>query len=124
MKEVIEETLDDASAMLERGSYRSAIDRAYYAMFYTAQHYLKVRHFDETKHLKTHNGTQTKFYQLAVRTDGLDEGLGGAFARIGNDRTDFDYGLAETPDRTDATDAVSTARWFCRTVLADLDRTS
>ena len=107
-----------AERLVEIGDTRSTVNRAYYAMFYAAQLYLKKLHFDETRNVKTHNGTATKFYELAVRRDGFPRELAAKLTRMGNDRIDFDYDDVAPPDDGTANRAVETAREFCGAVLA------
>ena len=115
---VIEEVLSDAHAMAERGSWISATNRAYYAMFYAAQHYLTERHFTETRNLKTHKGTAQKFNELAIVRDGLPKNLGQQLSSAAQMRTKFDYDFdGEGPSERDARDMLAVADHFVTTVL-------
>ena len=116
-RERVKTTLATAERLLGMGDTTSTVNRAYYAMFYAAQLYLKKRHFDLTRNLKTHNGTMTKFNELAVRKDGFSRELAAKFTAIGSDRIDFDYDDVPAPDDATARRAVEAAREFCAAVL-------
>lgn len=118
MKAAIKETLEDAGNLHAGGSWRSSVNRSYYAMFYTAQYYLHQRHADEAGQAKSHSGVATKFSQLAIIRGGLPRELGSALARVANMRTQCDYALGVfEPGKDEATQALTTARDFVATVL-------
>ena len=113
--------LGDAEAMLERGSWLSASNRAYYAMFYAARQYLQTRYPEETRNVKKHSGVITKFSELAVMRDGLASELGADLATVAQNRVSFDYTAERVPTEEDARRMVETARRFVPTVLVALE---
>src|SRR5437016_7197977 len=67
------EMLRDANLMLENDSYRSAIDRAYYAMFHAVRAAL---HKEGVEIPKTHAGLRNLFGQHFLTTGKLPKDLG------------------------------------------------
>lgn len=122
MREAIDEALTIASLALRDGYTRTAANRAYYAMFYAAQLYLRERAADEVGDSKTHAGTRRQFDRFAIKRDGLDRSLSTALAQVEELRLTSDYELARPDPTTEvAGHALKTAEWFVRTVLAALD---
>ena len=120
MKGKIERTLATAQRNLDDGDMDGSINRSYYAMFYAAQLYFRERHPDTTSRIKTHNGTITKFGQLAVQVDRLDPALYAALSQALAARIVSDYDFDDDrlgPTREFAEEKLRTARWFCRTIL-------
>ena len=124
MRDLIDQTLGTAERNLEHGDTRGAMNRAYYAMFYVAQLYLRERATDETIGTKAHAGTRRQFDRFAIKRDGLDRSLSTALSRLEEQRLASDYELTQ-PDPTieETRAALDTARRFVRAVLGALEPT-
>lgn len=122
LREEIERALRTADLVLADGDTRAATNRAYYAMFYTAQYYLNERHFERSRGIKTHSGTRRQFDLLAVKEDGLDPSLSKALSRTDEQRSASDYSFTTpAPTLEETASALATARSFVATVLAAIE---
>lgn len=81
------ETLEDARLMCDAGSLRSAINRAYYAMFYAVSALALSRGLSFSKH----SGLISFFQREYVKASVLDQKHGRALQKAFEDRSEADY---------------------------------
>ena len=99
------EMLDVAAHNLEHDFYSSAVNRAYYAIFYAANALLATRGLSRSKH----SGVVAAFRQHFVRPGYIESEYGRIYGQVMDDRHSGDYDVesAIDPDRvkTDLADA-------------------
>lgn len=99
------EMLEVASHNLADGFYGSAINRAYYAVFYAANALLATQGLARSKH----SGVIAAFREHFVKTGLVEIEFGDIYGRVMDDRHvgDYDVDASITPDRarTDLDDA-------------------
>jgi len=79
--------LQDAQILLNGGRWRSAIDRAYYAMFHAAQAVLYARGYKP----KTHEGTKTMFGEHVIKVQLAERRFGKMLTKAYDMRQASDY---------------------------------
>lgn len=82
-----DQALADARWLLERGSLRGALNRAYYAAFYAASALLAAEGLTVSKH----SGVLSLFDREFVLRGRMSREHGRAFHRLFEDRSDADY---------------------------------
>jgi hypothetical protein len=100
--------LSDAELLFESGSYESAANRAYYAMFSAVKSLLILRGIDP----ETHEGAKTMFSKEFIRTGILGKEYGEYFRNLQSRRLDSDYGDYVDIGNEEAGDSVKKARRF------------
>lgn len=113
------ETLEEADALLQRSLFRGAINRAYYAMFYStmALSVLKGRVISK------HGGMISFFDQEFVRTGLLPKELSKALHLAFDRRQSNDYGEVWQVDQVEAESIIFSAKEFVDTVAKYIDST-
>jgi uncharacterized protein (UPF0332 family) len=81
------QTLKDASILIEQGSYISAINRLYYASFYSVHALLTKNGISS----KTHSGTKTKFFQEFILKGKIDKEFSKLYSDLFDWRQQGDY---------------------------------
>ena len=81
------QTLADARLLQEKGSVRSALNRAYYAMFYAASALAIVK----GRVFAKHGGVLSFIHKECVQAGVLDRKHGRAFQKAFEDRSEGDY---------------------------------
>jgi uncharacterized protein (UPF0332 family) len=108
--------LADAKLLLDAGSARSSVNRAYYAVFYAARALLLTRGLEARKHAGVRSFLDREF----VKTGELDRSMSETYHDLFNWRTDADYrDFVEVPMDT-AQDLIARAREFVETVQQSL----
>ena len=100
--------LKTARLSLEDGDLRTAVDRAYYAMFHTAQAALKAKGVKT----RTHRGVLRQFSQEYVLKGEVDVELGKQLRRAFSLRQLSDYEVHETLDEDQVKEVLEQAERF------------
>jgi len=93
-----DETLGEASVLLERSAFRGCINRSYYAMFYALLGLLATRGFSTSKHSAAISLFDREFVKSGVFSKDLSKSLHRAF----DERQTHDYGEMLEADRESA----------------------
>jgi uncharacterized protein (UPF0332 family) len=80
-------TLDDAQALLERGSLRGAANRVYYAVFYA----ISALAVSRGQSFRKHSGLIAYFHKEFILTGLLNRKHGRALQKAFEDRSEADY---------------------------------
>ncbi len=72
------ETLADAKLLMDNNSYFSAVNRLYYACFYTVISLLLIKDLSS----KTHQGTKNLFFEHFVQTNVIEKDMGKFYSKI------------------------------------------
>lgn len=88
-QEVGNEALNAARILLEKGLHRSAMSRAYYALF----HYVKALLYTQGLEPRTHEGLEHLFGLHWVKAGKVDAGSAKLLARLQKYREQSDYGI-------------------------------
>ena len=110
------ETLREAEILLNESALRGAINRAYYAMFYSVLALLATKRIGTSKHSAIIAAFDREFVKTGVFTRDLSRSLHLAFDR----RQTHDYGEMIQIDRQTAADTLAEARAFVLNVEAYL----
>jgi uncharacterized protein (UPF0332 family) len=98
----------DADYLIIGNRYKSAINRAYYAIFTSVQALL----FSQNSFAKTHSGAQSKFFELYIKTKVFDLDLGKKLKQSYEKRQAVDYELDTEVSQNDAQGMPKDARLF------------
>ncbi len=107
-----DEALGAAQANLEQGFYRSACNRAYYAMFYAASALL----YSKGESYGRHSAVLASFRRLFIKTGEFDQIWSDHYREIMDNRHTADYELSDELDEQDALDAIEKSRAFVKEV--------
>lgn len=111
------ESLDAAKILLERGFYRDAISRAYYAMFYAASALLRARGIVT----KSHRGVIAKFGLEFVNTGVVEKYYAKALSLAETSREKADYDPTYRPSEKEAESIVEDAEHFIERIEKALE---
>ncbi|MCS6843317.1 MAG: HEPN domain-containing protein [Caldilineales bacterium] len=106
------ETLAEAELLRDAGSYRGAVNRAYYAMFYALLGLLATRGLGASKHSGAIALFDREFVKTGLLAPELSRALHLAFQR----RQVHDYGEITRPDRDLADESIEDARRFIEAI--------
>lgn len=106
------ETIGEAKILLDRGAWRGATSRAYYAMFYAVLALLATRQLSVSKHSGVLALFDREFVKRGLLPRTLSRSLRLAFDR----RQRYDYGEIVEPDHEGAQEMVDDAEAFVSTV--------
>jgi len=81
------QTLEDAKMLIEKESLNSAINRLYYACFYSVHALLQKNQILT----KSHSGTKSKFFQEFIHTGKIPKELGELYSDLFDWRQEGDY---------------------------------
>lgn len=112
------EMLKAAQVMLDNDFYTSAINRAYYAIFYAANALLVTKGVNQKKH----SGVIAAFRQHFVKTGLIDTQFSDSYGRVMGNRHSSDYELDSTLSKSDAIKDLEEARHFVAVVAQFLAR--
>ncbi|GAB4479814.1 MAG: HEPN domain-containing protein [Anaerolineales bacterium] len=107
-----DETLNAAQVNFEKGFYRSACNRAYYAMFYAASALL----YSKGKSYGKHSAVLAAFRQLFIKTGEFDQKWSADYGEIMNNRHVADYELQDDLEEEDALNAIEKSKMFVQEV--------
>jgi len=113
------EMLYDAKLMLQSDRYRSAVDRAYYAMFHASRAAL---HMDSLELPKTHAGLRNLFGQHFLITDKLPKDLGKWLSQAFRLRQRGDYEVHAEIEEERVQETIANAENFLHTIAAYLQQ--
>jgi len=102
------ESLEAARILLEKGFYRDAISRAYYAMFYAASALLRAKGVVT----KSHRGVIAKFGLEFVNTGVVEKYYAKALSLAETSREKADYDPTYRPGEEEAESIVEDAEHF------------
>ncbi|MBL7164447.1 MAG: HEPN domain-containing protein [Anaerolineales bacterium] len=102
------EMLEVAQVMLANDFYPSAINRAYYAIFYAANALLVTNNMTQAKH----SGVISVFRQHFVKTGLIDPEFSKIYGRAMEDRHESDYELESPISKEDAQENLNGAVKF------------
>jgi len=111
------ESLDAAKILLERGFYRDAISRAYYAMFYAASALLRARGIVT----KSHRGVIAEFGLEFVNTGVVEKYYAKALSLAETSREKADYDPTYRPSEKEAESIVEDAEHFIERIEKALE---
>lgn len=89
------QALDTARSTLEDGDYVASINRAYYAIFYSASAILQKENLVSSKH----SGVLALFRERFVKTGRIEVEFSTIYGRAFDARMESDYDVGEWPDR-------------------------
>ncbi len=102
------ECLSAADSLLASGSYKSAANRSYYAVFHAMR---AVLAFDEID-MKKHSGVIAEFRRLYIKTGIFDSELSTIISVLFDIRTESDYDDFFIISKDDVIHQVESARYF------------
>lgn len=102
------EMLEASRILLENDFYTSAINRAYYAVFYAANALLVTKGLSQGKH----SGVISSFRQHFIKTGLIAPEYSKIYGHLMEDRHESDYELESPVDRQDAESDLSNAESF------------
>jgi len=102
------EMLEVAQLNLEGGFYASAVNRAYYAIFYAANAVLATKGLARNKH----SGVISAFRQQFVKTGLIEAIYSDIYGRVMDQRHQGDYDLVTSIDEEQIQDDLDDARGF------------
>jgi len=106
--EQADEALNDAAVLVERESFRAAVNRAYYAMFYSVLALLSV----DGKETSKHSGAISLFDIDFIRSGRIDKTFSTWLHEVFEDRLRSDYKPLVIITRQVAEDGLDHARAF------------
>jgi uncharacterized protein (UPF0332 family) len=105
--------LDVAAVNLANDFYGSAVNRAYYAIFYAAHALLAAHGISQSKH----SGVAAAFRQYFVKPGQIESEYGSIYGRVMDDRHSSDYDMESPIEPEYAQDDVLDARRFVDRVV-------
>lgn len=111
-----QEALRAARTLVSEGLYRSAMSRAYYALF----HHIKALLYTQGFEPKSHEGLEHLFGLHFVKPGRVDPSSAKLLARLQKYREQSDYGLVTAFSRKDVEDELAEIDRFLKAVQADL----
>ncbi len=83
------ELFQDAILLAENKRWRSSVNRLYYSSF----HLVNALLFQDGITPKSHDGLKTKFFQLYIKTDRIDQEFGKLYSQLIDWRQESDYSI-------------------------------
>jgi uncharacterized protein (UPF0332 family) len=102
------ESLESAASSIEHGFCATAINRAYYAIFYAASGLLLTRDISRSKH----SGVIAAFRQYFVGSGLIEPEYSDLYGDVMDARVDSDYEMTFEPDEATAREKSEDARRF------------
>lgn len=112
------ESLSVAQLNLDNDFYAAAINRAYYAIFYSANALLATKKLARSKH----SGVLSAFRQHFIKTGLMPSELSEIYGQVMDDRHEGDYEIITATSKEDAEIDVLQARHFVDVVSEWLQR--
>ncbi len=106
------EALKAARALVEEGLYRSAMSRAYYALF----HHVKALLYTQGFEPRSHEGLEHLFGLHFVKSGRVDPSSAKLLARLQKYREQSDYGLVTAFTRKDVEQELAEIDLFLQTI--------
>ncbi len=104
------ESISEADILLSSGLYRGAINRAYYAMFYSLQVFVVMNRVTVSKH----SGVITFFDKNYIKPGIIDRKFSKWLHRLFDLRQDADYGDMFMPSEEQCREAVNQSKDFVK----------
>ncbi len=104
--------LESAPLSLEHGFYDTAVNRAYYAMFYATSGLLLTKNITRSKH----SGTISAFREHSVKTGLIEVEYSDLYGDVMDARVDSDYDVSFESDLTTAQERIEDAHRFLHRV--------
>ena len=111
--------LHAAQVNLDNGLYETAVNRAYYAVFYASSALLLTRDISRSKH----SGVLAAFRQQFVKTGEIEPEFSDSYGELLTERTASDYDLAFMADGSTARRHLDEARRFVERIERRLKET-
>ena len=111
--ELAERFLNTSKTNLEHGDLRSAVDRAYYAMFHAAHAALALKGVEEPK---THKGLMTQFGSEIIKAGHIDKDLARTLWDAYDMRQKGDYDIYADFGEERVKELINRAREFIRAI--------
>ena len=115
-----DESLSVAQLDLDNDFYAAAINRAYYAIFYSANALLATKKLARSKH----SGVLSASRQHFIKTELLSADLSEIYGQVMDDRHESDYEILIATTKEDAEIDIHQARYFVDEVKTWLRRTN
>lgn len=106
------EVLADSQSLLAKGSYRSAANRAYYAVYYAM---VAVLAYDDVN-MSKHSGVISEFRRRYIKTGILDKRLSPIITVLYDLRSDCDYSDYRKPSEAEVVPQVKNAEFFVEAI--------
>ncbi len=107
------QALDSAASSIENGFYATAINRAYYAIFYAASGLLLTRDVSRSKH----SSVLAAFRQYFVKPGLIEPEYSDLYGDVMDARVDSDYDMTFAADSTTAIEKLSDASQFVERIV-------
>jgi uncharacterized protein (UPF0332 family) len=111
-----QESLESAALNIEHGYYSTAINRAYYAIFYAASALLLTKDISRSKH----SGVLVAFRQHFVKPGLIESEYSDIYGDVMDARVDSDYDMTFEADLVTASERLADARRFVERVVCYL----
>ena len=115
--EKAEECLADAALLSERGSFKSLVNRSYYAVFHAMRAVLALDGID----CKKHSGVIAEFQRLYIKTGVFDKEMSAVIRRLFLARNNSDYDDFFVISKEDAVRQFEDAKLFILNVRKYLE---
>lgn len=109
-----DESLQDALSLFENKRYRSAVNRAYYSMFYSALALLENKGLKNSKHA----GVISYFDKEYIKTNIFPKELSKALHKAFELRQEADYSILVELEVNEVTEIVNQSKLFVKQVKA------
>ncbi len=113
-----EECLQAARSLLATENFKSAVNRAYYAIFHAMRAVLAYDDID----MKHHSGIISSFRRLYIKTGALDPQLSVIISQLYDLRTGSDYDDFFEVSRLEVAEQIDNAAFFLREIKRFLDK--
>jgi uncharacterized protein (UPF0332 family) len=107
------ESLESAASSIEHGFYNTAINRAYYAIFYAVSGLLLTKDVSRGKH----SAVLAAFRQLFVKPGLIESEYSDIYGDVMDARVDSDYDMTFEADQVTASERLEDARRFVERVI-------
>jgi uncharacterized protein len=102
------EMIEASRILLDKDSYKSSINRAYYAVFYAANALLVTKGINQSKH----SGVISAFRHYFIKSGLLDSKYSQIYGRLMEDRHESDYELGSSITKDEAQSNLTDAEQF------------
>ena len=110
------QALESAASSVEHGFYNTAVNRAYYAIFYAASGLLLTKDINRSKHA----GVVAAFRQYFVKPGLIEAEYSDFYGDVMDARVDGDYDTTFEVDQTTVRERLGDARRFVERVIHHL----
>ena len=107
-----EEFLEEAKILYQYDKFRGILNRCYYSYFWLVKGLLH----QNGQHIKTHQGVETKFFELYIKNEEIPKKYHTFLKKLGLKRESADYEMDEIFDKEDADEALEMVEDFMKYV--------